>query len=85
MFTIEAMKSMISNQLDCINGLEKQGTTYTKYVNGLKVNIHITQIHCQIFKDSNHYKNLRINPQKEFKEAEKHCKEIIKEIKEALK
>jgi len=81
MFTIEAMKSMISNQLDCINGLEKQGTTYTKYVNGLKVNIHITQIHCQIFKGSNHYKNLRINPQKEFKEAEKHCKEIIKEIK----
>ena len=70
MFNIEAIKKLISNQLDCIKGLEKKGNTYTKYVNGSKVNIHITQIHCQVFKDSNHQENFRINPQSDFKNAE---------------
>ena len=84
MFNIEAIKKLISNQLNCIKGLEKQGNTYTKYVNGSKVNIHITQIHCQVFRDSYHQENFRINAQHDFKNAEVHAKYIVGQIKKHL-
>lgn len=86
MFTINAIKNMVKNVLENEKNFSKNGDTFTVY-NGKneKLNVHLTIAQVQIFKNSDHIKSIKIEPKKEFKEAEKQVREIMKFIKEYTK
>jgi hypothetical protein len=82
MFTDKSIRNLVENALSIDSNFVKDKDTYTAYTGqNEKVNVHFLRTEIQVFKGTFLIEKFKITSQKDFKEAEKKAKEIIKRVR----
>ena len=86
MFTEKSLKTLVENALSLEKKFQKNNDTFTGYTaENEKVNVHFLRTEIQVFKGTFLVERFKLATEKDFKDAEKKAKEIIKKIKSLSK